>query len=189
MSLARLGVVPVLGLLPLLGFGCSDPAPPTPRGAFTLNFADPGASCTIRGHRAYLGEVNEIEKTRVVADGESSAKVSCSVSGSGTFSVYANARNAQTAQEVTINIAAITPGATEDAPATGSVAFNSAESSGKVFVSDPKDPCRFWFEPDSDQGVDAGKIWVAFYCPTMKSDQNSGCRIVNGIAAFDSCGD
>ncbi|KYF95646.1 hypothetical protein BE17_49235 [Sorangium cellulosum] len=187
MRLARLGFVPVLGFLPLLGFGCSDPAPPTPRGAYSLNFADPGASCNTSGHSETLGEVTAASRTKVLTDGEEGATVDCVVSGSGTFSVSARARNSATATEIRVDIDSISPSATAEMPATGSISFSSARTGGETFVSDPEDPCRFWFVPESEQGIDAGKIWVVFECTSMLNEGYS-CELRRGALAFDSCG-
>ncbi|XXT16553.1 hypothetical protein WME94_40615 [Sorangium sp. So ce429] len=187
MRLARLGFVPVLGFLPLLGFGCSDPAPPTPRGGFSVNFADPGAACNVTGHSEALGEVTAASRTRVLADGEEDATVDCVVSGSGSFTVAARIRNNATATEMRIDIGSISPAATQEMPATGSISFSSVETAGKPFVSDVADPCQFWFEPESEQGVDAGKLWVVFECPAVLNDRYI-CELRRGALAFDSCG-
>ncbi|WP_437631208.1 hypothetical protein [Sorangium sp. So ce854] len=187
MRLARLGFVPVLGFLPLLGFGCSDPAPPTPRGAYYMNFAKPGASCNASSHSEALGEVSESARSRVVTDGEEGAEIECSVTGSGTFKVSARARNNPEVTEIRVNIPSISPAATQEEPATGSVSFSSAETVGKPFVSDPANPCKFWFEPESEQGVSPGEIWVVFECPAMKESQYT-CALRRGALAFDGCG-
>ncbi|WP_437523468.1 hypothetical protein WME79_34145 [Sorangium sp. So ce726] len=185
MRLARLSFVPVLGLLPLLGLGCSGAEPPTPRGAYTMNFADPGIDCSAPGHLAILGEVSSAQKVRLVTDGEDDSSVDCSVSGSGTFSVSAVAKNPAEASEIHIKIDAISPAATRDAPATGSISFSSARTGGQTFYSDPATPCNFWFE--GKQGVDAGKIWVGFECPAMLNEGEI-CQLRLGVLAFDSCG-
>ncbi|WP_437808675.1 hypothetical protein [Sorangium sp. So ce1078] len=187
MSLARLGFVPVLGLLPLLGLGCSDPAPPTPRGGYSLNFVKPGASCNVSGHSEILGDVTAAQKTQVLADGEESASVDCSVSGSGSFDVSAIVGNSATATELRVKIDGISPAATREMPATGSVSFSSAKTSGIPFTSTTDEQCQFWFEPESKQGVDAGKIWVVFECPAVRSGQYI-CEIRRGVLALDSCG-
>lgn len=187
MSLARLGFVPVLGLLPLLGLACSDPAPPTPRGAYSLNFVKPGADCNVSGHSEILGEVTAAEKNQVLADGEEGATVDCSVTGSGSFDVSARAKNSATATEIRVKINGINPAATQEMPATGSVSFSSAKTSGITFTSTTEDQCLFWFDPESDQGVDAGKIWVVFECPAVTSGQYT-CEIRRGALAFDGCG-
>ncbi|WP_437586837.1 hypothetical protein [Sorangium sp. So ce1000] len=185
MRLARLGFVPVLGLLPLLGLACSDPASPTPRGGYTMNFADPGAACSAPGHLATLGEVSSAQKVRLVTDGDDDAVVDCSVSGSGSFSVSAMARNRAEAAEIHVKIDGITPAATRDAPVSGSISFSSAKTGGQTFYSDPETPCQFWFE--GKQGVDAGKIWVNFECPAMLNEGEI-CQLRLGVLAFDGCG-
>ncbi|XXX74033.1 hypothetical protein WMF30_40945 [Sorangium sp. So ce134] len=188
MSLARLGFVPVLGLLPLLGLACSDPAPPTPRGAYSLNFVKPGASCNVNGHSEVLGEVTAARRLRVVADGDEGATVDCSVTGSGTFDVSAELRNSATATRITLKIDDISPSTTKEMPATGSIIFSSAKTSGTPYTSTTDEPCQFWFDADSEQGVDAGKIWVVFECPAVKSGSQYTCEIRRGALALDSCG-
>ncbi|WP_437275879.1 hypothetical protein WME90_32140 [Sorangium sp. So ce375] len=185
MRLARLGFVPVLGLLPLLGLGCSGSEPPTPRGGYTMNFADPGIDCAAPGHLAVLGEVSAGQKVRLVTDGEDDVTVDCSVSGSGTFSVSAMAKNPAEASDIRVKIDSIAPAATKDAPATGDIAFSSAKTGGQTFYSDPAAPCKFWFE--GKQGVDAGKIWVGFECPAMLNEGET-CQLRLGVLAFDGCG-
>ncbi|AUX45991.1 hypothetical protein SOCE26_074940 [Sorangium cellulosum] len=185
MSLARLGFMPVLGLLSLLSVGCGDDPPPPPRGAFRMNFADPGGDCSTAGHLAELGSVTGTHKDQVLADGEEDVTVSCTVSGSGSFSVSARATNAKTAASITVSIGSIAPDATQDAPATGSVNFSSVQTAGDTFVASPE-PCNFWFIPESGQGVDAGKIWVAFECPAVRNE-GQVCQIRNGFLAFDNC--
>ncbi|AUX35577.1 MULTISPECIES: hypothetical protein [Sorangium] len=187
MSLARLGFVPVLGLLPLLGFGCSDPAPPTPRAAYSLNFVKPGASCNVGGHSEVLGEVTAARRLRVVADGDEGASVDCTVTGSGSFDVSATLKNSATATQVRIKIVDISPGATKEMPASGSVSFSSAKTSGTTFTSTTDEQCQFWFDAESEQGVDAGKIWVVFECPSVTDGQYT-CEIRRGALALDSCG-
>ncbi|WP_437314454.1 hypothetical protein [Sorangium sp. So ce385] len=189
MSLARLGFVPVLGLLPLLGFGCSDPAPPTPRGAYSLNFVKPGASCNVGNHLEVLGEVSAARRLRMVADGEEGATVDCTVTGSGSFDVSATLelKNSTAATSVRIKIVDISPTATKEMPASGSIIFSSAKTSGTAFVSTSDEQCQFWFDADSEQGVDAGKIWVVFECPSVTDGQYT-CEITRGALALDSCG-
>ncbi|WP_437574652.1 hypothetical protein [Sorangium sp. So ce887] len=187
MSLARLGFVPVLGLLPLLGLGCSDAEAPIPRGAYSLNFVDPGIDCNVSGHSEILGDVTADQKTRMLADGEEGATVDCSVTGSGTFAVTGRAKNSATATEIRVKIDGISPTATREMPATGSVSFSSARTSGIAFTSTTEEQCTFWFDPESEQGVDAGKIWVAFECTAVKSGRDI-CEIRLGTLSFDSCG-
>ncbi|WP_437596934.1 hypothetical protein [Sorangium sp. So ce590] len=187
MSLARLGFVPVLGLLPLLGLGCSDPEAPIPRAAYSLNFVDPGINCNVSGHSETLGDITADQRVQMLADGEDGATVDCTVTGSGTFAVTGKARNSATATEIRVKIDGISPAATQEMPATGSVSFSSARTSGITFTSTTEEQCTFWFDPDSEQGVNAGKIWVVFECTAVRSGRDI-CEIRRGTLAFDSCG-
>jgi hypothetical protein len=186
MNLARLGLVPVFGLLPVVSFGCSDPAPPTPRGAWRVSFVDPGLDCPIAGHDAFLGKVDASTEGAVIVDGQDKTSISCSVTGSGSFNVSAKGDNLSTAQGgiLDIKINGISSAATRESPALGTVAFASTETGGSAATS--SEPCHFWFVPNTKEGVDTGKIWVAFECPKMLI-QGGSCQIAQSYAAFENC--
>ncbi|MCC6555235.1 MAG: hypothetical protein IT372_19910 [Polyangiaceae bacterium] len=188
MRLARLGFVPVLGLAPLLSFGCSDPVPATPRGAWVVSFESPSfESCPITSHNATMGEVSDSQRKTVLVDGEGGATVQCSVSGSGSFSVTAFAASTETQVGFSMAIKGISSSATLDAPATGSISFSSPTTSGEAVSSLTENPCIFYFVPNTQEGVAEGKIWVAFQCPAMRIDTADGCRIKQGYAVFENC--
>lgn len=188
MTLARLGfgLLPVLGLLPLIGAGCSDPVPPTPRGAWSVSFISPNANCPVSGHNAKVGDVTDHTKERVIVDGEDNVSVDCTVSGSGSFNVSANAIDNANGLAFTMAVEGISPSATLDKPATGGVSFSSPTTGGEPAQSNSMDPCIFYFIPDSGEGIDAGKIWVAFQCPSMQLDMGT-CAIQQGYAIFENC--
>jgi hypothetical protein len=186
MKLAHLGLVPVLGLFPLLGFGCSDPAPLTPQGAWSLQFIDPGPTCPVAGETQQMGAVSVRSKDQLLSDGEPGITVDCKVSGSGgSFTVSATGEDKNKAIYLDISINGITKDSRRETPATGNITYSSPKTSGDAAMS--SEPCSFWFEPGSDQGVSPGSIWVAFECPTVSIDGQDGCEIRQGVAFFGSC--
>lgn len=191
MSLIRLGFLPILGLLPLLGFGCSDPVPPTPRGAFDVRFYSPSfTTCPHNTHVGTIGQVTATSKT-VVVDGESGASVDCEVKASGGgFSVSANASGTDpetgNAYTLRFSIGSISASATVDAPATGNVAFQSTQL-GEPAQSNANG-CMFFFDPAQAENarVSEGKIWVSFVCPELNINTNV-CEIDQAWAVFENC--
>src|SRR3954463_12580295 len=77
--------------------GCSDPVPPTPQGAWNVNFgpAVDAAACKVAQHTASVGGVGESDRDKVIVDGAvvdgAIAAISCSVIGQGKFNVTAQA--------------------------------------------------------------------------------------------------
>lgn len=164
-------------------FGCSDPVPPTPRGAFSVSFVEfPVIECQIGGHNTKVGDVTDSTKAKLINDAEDDTEVECDVSGSGTFratgSIFQKKINF-----LEIVIPGIAPSTSEAAPAKGSIAFSSFNTSGEAYSSDQ---CDFWFD-NSQQGVDAGKLWVAFKCDAVTGEQST-CKISQGYVIFENCG-
>lgn len=188
MSLVRLGLVPVLGLLPLLSFGCSDPVPPTPRGAWSLAFVDPGAGCEIAGHNSAMGAVTKDTKDLVLVDGQDGATVECTVSGSSNFSVEVYSVDSNSGLTLNLNIGSINAQATKAAPAVGGLSYSSFKTGGEPVSSDGMSPCIFWFVPETREGIGPGQVWLAFECPKMTIDTSNACKIQNGFAIFENCG-
>jgi hypothetical protein len=188
MSFARLGFVPVLGLLPLLSSGCSDPVPATPRGAIMVRVVDSGADCSVIGHEGRIGSVSGTDHLRVLVDGEEGADITCRVAGAGPFAVTATASQATTEHVYGFSMAipSIAASATVDAPATGGITFASEDTGGDSLTSDNNNPCLFYFNAAAGQSVSAGKIWVSFNCPAMLLD-TSTCPINEGHAIFENC--
>ena len=60
-------------------------------------------------------------------------------------------------------------------------------TAGNAYVSPGDTPCHFYFVPKTGQGVDLGKIWVAFDCPKIVYGTNT-CAI-HGDAVFEDCDD
>lgn len=181
MRLSHLGFVPV-ALATVVG--CSDPVPPTPRGAFTVSFADPGIDCSIGPHNAQVGSVLMDRKDKVVVDGTEDARIDCTVTPAGSgFKVSASAR--QKDKGLFLEVPSISPGATEETPATGGLSYSSA-TTADAFNNSDDEPCQFYFIPGTGEGVSAGKVWLAFKCPTVVSDGNE-CAIAQSFAIFENC--
>jgi hypothetical protein len=180
MRLSPLGFIPV-GLALLAG--CSDPVPPTPRGAWTVSFVDPGQDCMQAGHNTQIGQVGPDNKDAVVVDGTESASIDCDVKAAGTgFNVYAVA--SQKDKGLTIVVNGITAAATEMAPAKGGISYVSANTVDS-YLTPEGSQCDFYFIPPR-QGIASGRVWVAFKCPVIESE-GSTCSISQGYAIFENC--
>jgi len=187
MRLARLALAVVsTALLAVFAAACSDPVPPTPQGAWSINFVSTGADCPVMGHMAQIGSVTSSSKSTVLVDGGAEkAKVTCVVSGTSTFSVTGNASaNGLNAQ---ISIPSIDSNATAMAPAHGSVSFATG-STGGSFSSPSATPCDFYFVPGTGEGVASGRVWVAFVCPSVVQ-QMRDCSLSESFAIFENCGE
>jgi hypothetical protein len=180
MRLSPLGFIPV-GFL--LFASCSDPVPPTPRGAFSVSFVDSGMECSHAGHNTVIGMVGPSNKEVVVVDGTADTDIKCSVTPvAGGFSVEATA--SQNDKSLTILIDKIAATATEMAPTPGSISYVSAKTVD-AYSNSTGFPCQFYFIP-SNQGIEAGRVWVSFKCPMVEAD-GSTCEISQGYAIFENC--
>ncbi|MRG98124.1 hypothetical protein [Polyangium spumosum] len=166
--------------LALLG-GCSDPVPPTPQGAFSVQFSDTGVDCSIASHRSEAGDIDASKRTTVLVDGVEGASVTCSVSGTGPFDV--SAKIFFGSDGINLSIPAINVGATEMSPATGALSFFSDRTAGDAFSSSQ---CNFYFKEGTGQGVAAGKLWVSFACPEVVESQNK-CGITESHVIIENC--
>jgi hypothetical protein len=180
MRLSTLCFVPV-GLALLCG--CSDPVPPTPRGAVTVSFVDSGIDCAHAGHNMQIGQVGPDNKDAVVVDGTDNARIECQVSDvGGKFDVSASASQGDKALSIVVN--GITAGATEEAPMPGGISYVSANTVD-AYLTSKENPCNFYFIPPR-QGIASGRIWAAFKCPKVESE-GSVCQIAQGYVIFENC--
>src|SRR5262249_31752776 len=125
-------------------------------------------------------------KNTVVVDGEGGANVSCSVTGSGSFNVSAEARqNTAPLRVLSISIPSIAPGVSKTQPVAGTVSFADSDTAGNAYVSDSTAPCNFYFV-NSQQTVAAGRVWVSFNCPTVLNGADK-CAIGESYALFEDC--
>lgn len=167
---------------------CSDPVPPTPQGAWTVTFISPGPECSIMGHNMLMGSVTSDKKEKVYFDGEvdneiGTASVECSVIGTNTFRVDAKATIGGRGLQFIID--SISKAATEENPVPGRLSYAS-EKTATAFQSPTDSPCQFYFTDKTNEGVAAGRIWVAFKCPQI-TGQMSTCEIQQGYAIFENC--
>jgi len=170
---------------PLVAFaflgGCSDPVPPTPQGAFNVQFSDTGQDCDIASHRSEAGVISASNRGAVLIDGMNGAQVTCSVSGSGPFNV--SAKIVLGSDGINVSIPAINAGATLDSPAKGSFLFFSDRTAGDAFSSSS---CNFYFKEGTGEGIAAGKLWVSFNCPEVLESMNT-CGISESHVIFENC--
>lgn len=179
----RLSVLGFLGVGLVLLSGCSDPVPPTPRGAWTVSFADTGIECQHGGHNAKVGDVGPSTKNAVVVDGTEGANVDCRVSPKGS-GFFVDASLQQSDKFLTILIDGISTAATETAPVKGGIGYSSANTVD-TYTTTTMDKCDYYFVP-SAQGIAAGRVWVSFKCPRLEAE-GSFCSIQQGYAIFENC--
>jgi hypothetical protein len=157
---------------------------PTPDGAFFLSMTqDDPTSCSIASHTAAVGEVDASKRTSVITDGTSGTKVTCTVAGTSSFQVHGQIEDtANSADYLQIAIPSIAPGASEGAPAAGTVAASGSWTAGVVYSG----ACSFYFTPGTPETVGTGKVWVTFACPGVTAG-TSTCPIKIGYAIFENC--
>jgi hypothetical protein len=188
MRLAHLALAVVsTSALAVFAAACSDPVPPTPQGAWTVQLVDNGAACNIIGHAAQVGSVSSGSKDAVLVSGAlvsgAEVEVSCQVTGTSSFEVTGLAR--LSGQGLQITIPKIDSSATKEAPAKGSASFNSLKTAG-AYSSSEATPCDFYFLPGTGEGVASGRIWVAFTCPKV-DDAMSSCALAESYVIFENC--
>jgi hypothetical protein len=179
-----LAAFPVLALAALSGCGSSGSS--TPEAAWSVQMEQSDVACTIADNLRELGAVTDTDIEMTVMDGRTVgmnvASVVCSVAGTSTFSVQAQANSGADSLQVTIP--SISASASLSNPAPGSVAYESDATADNAYEGD----CIFYF--DSGMGsappIAAGRIWVAFQCPMLQS-QMSICPITQGYAVFEDC--
>jgi hypothetical protein len=193
MRLARLGFATLAlaaagGLLSAAG--CSSPVPPTPKGAWQVTFWSGAQSsqCQINQHNAAVGLIDKSQRGDEVTDALDGASVSCTVQGAGTFKVQASA--SQNGKSLSFSVGSIDKNATPTSPATGTLSYSSPNTAGNPYVNTADTPCKFWFEPNTGETVDTGKVWLAFSCDAVRDDgHDSTCGIKQGYAIFENCSD
>ena len=142
-------------VLATFALGCDEPVPPTPQGAFLVNFNDLGANCPHKTHQSMMGVINQINRTTVAVNGVNGAEVLCSVKGKplGPFSIEANLTFDST-ETLTVSVNQIDSKATDVAPAHGSIGFASSETGSNFFGSNQ--PCDFYIEAAGPSGIGEG---------------------------------
>ena len=180
MRFARLAV---LSALLLAGPGCSDDVPPTPKGAFSVSFQDTGTECAVKSHNMTVGSVTDTSKQTLLSDGQENAEVKCKVTGSGPFAVSGSILQAGKFLDVTVG--SLASGTKLEGPATGSVGYAGGVETSNTYSSKADTPCNFYFTT-GQQGVAAGRVWMAFDCPKIVSGQST-CELVTSYVIFENC--
>jgi len=177
-----------VSFLAIAAAGCSDPPPPVPEGAWTINFQpldEDFTKCAIQQHVTGIGTISDKKQTKLVADATSSATVSCSVTGDSKFSVSAD--TSQMGTSIHISVDNLVESATADAPVPGTLSYLSA-TTGSPYISNKDNPCQFYFIPGSGEAVAPGSVWLAFKCPELIGNGGmSTCQITEGYASFKNC--
>lgn len=172
----------------LMSAGCSEPVPVSADGAFFIaTIQDNPLACHIAGHTVQVGAVDATSKGTVIVDGTDMIRVDCSVasiagSGSAPFAVQGRIDAlAKSGNYMEIAIPSISPGATLDAPAKGSIVFSDPKTAGQPYSGS----CDFYFEKQN-QTVADGRIWVSFQCDALTSGMST-CPLKQGYAIFENC--
>lgn len=164
--------------------GSSSGVPLPPQGAFQVTFGAP-AGCSIAGHNAKVGDVNETQRNAVVVDGTDGATVSCAVTGAGPYSVAGQITMAAD-NSLQIEVDSLPADATKTNPAKGRVAFTSPNTA-KAYIADAMHVCDFYFAAGSKESVAAGKVWVAFACPSITAEGMDTCALFESYVVLENC--
>ena len=171
-------------ILGQLGAACEDPPPPTPAGAYTIAFSQPGGTCSIGSHESKLGEVGASGDPTLVTSGDKNSTTDCTIeTASGGFKVTARVAGSA---NLSISIPSISSQSTQAEPADGTVSYASSQTAGDVFSSQGGTPCRFWVDTEAGQYVKAGEAWLTFECPEIDSEANV-CKISTSYVAVRNC--
>lgn len=165
-------------------WGCSEPVPQSADGAFffATTQTDP-LTCKIAGHTAAVGSVDPSAIKTTITDGSEGTVVDCSVlNATAPYKVEAKLDDTNnTGNYLAFSIPSISPGATKDAPAEGSVTISTPKT-----ASSYGGKCNFYFEEGTKETVATGKIWVSFDCPALVSGMST-CPLKQGFAVFQNC--
>lgn len=162
-----------------LAMGCSEPVPAAARGAAYVAFSTLGQCNVGKPHNGRIGFVNTQEVLDLAQDTVAGARLFCSISGSGTFSVEGFMTLGTTHIEYKINEISNANDSEANA-ALGSLAYSHVETVNQ-YVSPTETPCEFWVNTNNGQGVQSGEMWVEFKCAEIKAASiNSTCGISVG---------
>jgi hypothetical protein len=184
--LAALGSSAILVSLAMTG--CGDSAPVPQKGGYSVEFEKTGISCPIQSHNGDVGSGNTTLSTSnpdsVATDGTDDATITCSVSGTSTFTVDALAT--AKGNVLHVHVDSISTKNTTSNPAKGSASFASPETSGTSYSNPANKPCKFWFEDNTKETISSGRIWASFECDEVDSGM-SACGLSSGVIVFYNC--
>jgi hypothetical protein len=176
-------------VLAVFAIGCEEPVPPTPQGAFLVNFSKPDVMCPHKDDRSKMGVIDATNRTTVAVDGIKGAEIGCTVSGNtlGPFTVKADLQFEGT-ETLTVSIDKIDSKATDAAPAKGTVGFSSSITGGDFFGSN--EPCDFYIEAAGPsgigEGIKPGSAWLSFKCPSMVQSMDK-CALNESYVLVENC--
>jgi hypothetical protein len=180
----RFAALVVLSAAAFLTFaGCGESVPQSADGAFFVATIQPDPlKCQISGHTAQVGAVDATERKTVIIDGAMGAVVNCEViNAKAPFNAHGKLDDlANSGNYLEINIPSISPDATIDAPAEGTLTFSAGFTAGNPYSGS----CKFYFEGKGS--VAAGRIWVSFQCDALTSGMST-CPLKQGYAIFENC--
>jgi hypothetical protein len=179
----------VSAVFALGALSCSDPVPPPAQGAFITTIkapspAQPGKSCPTSVSFTY--DVPSIQATKPLEaldqdtylhrsiDGEDNASVSCTVTGSSSFTF---------AGQILLGGKALTIGSgTLGADKKGTAQFTVANREGlSSSLKSPMPNCAV----EASQ-VKAGSMWASFTCPSVEAQPSEYCT-ASGFFVLENC--
>jgi hypothetical protein len=141
-----------------------------------------GPLCALADSTRGIGQVDASAMANLVTNESPGGTVDCSVTGSSTFAVTAEAGLGDDGV-LSIDIPILPTTATKAAPAIGFVEYESEATSATPYSSLS---CDFYFE--GNEGVSAGKVWVSFTCAKITDgEKDSTCALTQGYAVFENC--
>jgi hypothetical protein len=166
----------------------------SPDAAWVLNInGQPQATCNKGVVQDQLGNVTATAIITRITDGQpvpgengELGAVSCSVTGTGPFAVQGSAATTDGAKILIIEIPSISPSATQAAPATGSVTYESAQVTAEVPYQG-NNTCSFWFTQGTQQSVASGKVWATFTCSLSDPESQATCGASTSYVVFENC--
>jgi hypothetical protein len=186
----------VTAVFALGALGCSDPVAPPAQGAILARVRVPSPpiaekQCRVGG--AFSFDVPDIASTKPVealdqdtylhrvVDGENGASVSCSVSGSSTFTFSGEVRSGAKG----IRFASGTLGADLKGTAVITIIDSTRLSTplaspGATCVIDAAAAANNRFQ------VKGGSIWASYSCPTVEAPPTDACA-ADGIFVLENC--
>jgi hypothetical protein len=145
----------------------------------------PGSGCAISSAgSAFIGGPPRSatgEPGPHAVDGVDGVTVSCSVSGSGTFSLSGRA-----VKNVT-SFALLSGTLVSGGRGTARIAVSSPATAGRQLVSPEDAPCELYGDRGSLQ-VANGRVWAAFSCGLIQNPSQPGSTCgINGEFLFENC--
>lgn len=177
----------VIALGALFGIGCSGPAETSAGAGLNLSISATTASCGAGA--AQLDDVGNPPPDhtkgtpgKVVFDGENGMKASCSVKGTGPWTITGSMNSNSPRVGFIVNSATINA----DGTGTGDITLSTA-ALDSVLNTPPGKPCKIEAVKNGDTPqVRPGAVWATFSCPDLFAPPSSTC-FASGEFVFDHC--